>query len=345
MANLDPAAAAGGTYSPYPPSQGEHEAPELRFGTYNVGGGNSGARSGFAETAAHIAGQVVNGDIDVVALQEVDVGTERALNANGSDDYSMLILAQISAKEAGLQGEVQFERYSIDENGQQVPYEARHPVTVIEGTDPEGRSSQVKITREHYNENGQRVDAGDGSGVITVYNADVRSPNGSQDYAIVYGSSTATGGGTYGNAVLLGPGASLQRDFSGNAVVTRHDLGANDANGENRTALAVDIVAGGEPATVISTHFSNDDEQARETQYANLAGIAGGYGDNTVVLGDFNSREETLGGMEGDNDPGFWAWADPIDRIYTSDDVESSDRDHVEGGESDHSLLTWNVRL
>lgn len=307
------------------------------------------ARAGFPETARHLANEVVDGGVDVVALQEIDVGTDRAMAANGIDDYNEYILAQVSAEEAGLQGEVTFHRYSLDDSGRQVPYQPeRYATTVIEGTDAEGRTSLATITREHYDENGNAVSADSQDAIITVYSADVQSGSGSKDYTLVYGSSISHDGGTYGNGVLLGPDARLQRDANGNAIVQRHDLGANDpGKDENRTALAVGIVSGGEQATVISTHFSAGDEagDARATQYDTLGGIAEDYGDNTIVLGDFNSGEEDLGALDGDNDPGFWSWGAPIDRIYTSDDVASSDRDHVEGGESDHSMITWEIDL
>ncbi len=154
--------------------------------------------------------------------------------------------------------------------------------------------------------------------------------------------------------MLLGPGASLQRGPDGEIAagsLVRHDLGANDpdASSENRTALAVGIESGGERSTVISTHFTADGgdagDAARDTQYQTLGRIAEGYGDNTIVLGDFNSSRDTVGGLEGANDPGFWSWGSPIDRIYVSDDVDASDRDHVEGGGSDHNMITWEVTL
>lgn len=338
------------------PSLRRDEAPglpatgdgELKVGTYNLGAGNEGAREGFIDTSRHLATQMVDGGVDVLALQEVDVGTERAMEANGIDDYNQFVLAQVSAEEAGLQGEVSYDRVSIDEQGRQVAYQPeRYATTLITGRDGEGRTSSVTITAEHYNEAGDPVAVGDPETAITVYAADVRSPQGSRDYTLVFGSSIGYQGGTYGNAVLLGPEASLQRDADGNAVVQRHDLGANDpGKNENRTALAVGVDHGGESATVISTHFSaGDADAARQTQYATLGAIAEDYGDNTVVLGDFNSESSALGGLEGDNGSNLAPWSERIDRIYTSDDVASSNREHVNGGESDHDMITWDVDL
>lgn len=322
----------------------------LKVGTYNLGAGNDDARKGFVDTSRHLANQVVNEGVDIVALQEIDVGTSRAMEATGIDDYNQFVLAQVSAEEAGLQGDVTYSRVSIDEHGRQLHYQPDlYPTTLITGIDADGRTSQVTITEEYYTEEGARVDAGDPGAVITVYDADVRSQGGSTSYALVFGSSISHDGGRYGNGVLLGPEAALQRDADGNAVVQRHDLGANDPGGdqENRTALAVGITHGGEQATIVSTHFSagGGADEAREVQRETLGTIAEGYGENTIVLGDFNSEPSALGRLEGDNGSNIRPGSERIDRIYTSDDVASSDRTHVNGGESDHALITWDVAL
>lgn len=320
----------------------------MRAGTYNLAAGNQGHRGNVDDTTRTLARQVVGNDVDVVALQEVDVGTGDAAEdlPAGMDDYNEYVLAQVSAEEAGLQGDVDYAR-QVRADGS----------VVITGTDADGRTSQVTITRETYTEDGRPVGADDASAVITVYNADVNSPDGPRDYTVVYGSSIAHDGGTYGNAVLLGPEASVQRDANGNAQVARHDLGANDPDkDENRTALQVDVAVAGEEATVYSAHLSagsNGDEaavDARKTQYATLASLAEASGDNTLLLGDFNTEGvEAVGPLTGENDdendPGFWSRGNPIDRVYVSDDVDASNRDHVEGGGSDHNMLVWDVEL
>src|SRR5690606_20577154 len=193
----------------------------MRAGTYNLAAGNQKHRHNVEDTTRTLAQQVVDNDVDVVALQEVDVGTNDAAEdlPAGMDDYNEYVLAQVSAEEAGLQGEVSYTREQRGDGS-----------VVITGTDEDGRTSQVTITRETYTEDGQPVAADDPGAVVTVYDADVRTPDGVSDYTVVYGSSIAHDGGTYGNAVLLGPGASLQRDANGNPMVARHDLGANDPN-------------------------------------------------------------------------------------------------------------------
>jgi endonuclease/exonuclease/phosphatase family metal-dependent hydrolase len=332
----------------------------LKVGTYNVGAGNDDARADFDDTRRLIAEKVTGDDpLDVLALQEMDVGTGRI---GCIYDYNEAILADILRAEAGVGEDAAVNRYSIDAEGRRVAYEPnRHATSVFEVTDQSGRTYTMTVNKESYDENGnpfvgangeRAFDTGGGS-PITVYSAEVRSGGETREYNMVYGSSISHDGGTYGNAVLLGPGARLQRDANGEIVagsLVRHDLGANDPkDGENRTALAVGIESGGERSTVISAHFTSDggDEgsAARDTQYTTLGRIAEGYGDKTVVLGDFNSSDKKLGELEGANDPGFWSWGSPIDRIYVSDDVEASDRDHVEGGGSDHNMITWDVKL
>ena len=322
----------------------------LQAGTYNLAAGNQDHRGGVDDTTRTLAQQVVGNGVDVVALQEVDVGTADAAEdlPAGMDDYNEYVLAQVSAEEAGLQGEVSYTREQREDGS-----------VVITGTDADGRTSQVAITREACTEDGQPVAADDPGAVVTVYDADVRTPDGISDYTVVYGSSIAHDGGTYGNAVLLGPGASLQRDANGNPMVTRHDLGANDPNGENRTALQVEVDVAGESATVFSAHLSagsNGDQaavDARKAQYATLASLARDSGDNTLLFGDFNTQGvETVGPLTGENDDendpgGWWIFSnDPtIDRIYVSGDVDASNRDRVEGGSSDHDMLVWDIDL
>lgn len=328
-----------------PPAPGNAQSNgELKVGTYNLAAGNKDHKDNAPETTAHLADKVVNDGLDVVALQEVDVDTDRLEGdlPDGITDYNEYVLAQVSAEEAGLQEPITYERT-----------EATDGTVTITGSDADQRSSKVSITPEYYTGTGEPVEAGDPDAVVTVYNAQVQSPDGVRDYTVVYGSSISHDGGSYGNAVLLGPDTPLARDANGHALVARHDLGANDpGKNENRTALEVTIEAGGETATVFSAHLSagKDGADARQTQYDTLARLAEASGDNTILLGDFNSSGEgTIGPLSGENDdendPGFWSRRNPIDRIYVSDDVDASGREHVEGGGSDHSLITWDIDL
>lgn len=317
---------------------------DLKVGTYNLAAGNKDHKDNAPDTIAHLADKVVNDGLDVVALQEVDVNTADAAQylPDGITDYNEYMLAQVSAEEAGLQEPITYERTEADDG-----------TVTITGSDEEQRSSRVTITPEYYSDSGAPAEAGAADAVVTVYNAQVQSPDGVQDYTVVYGSSLSHDGGTYGNAVLLGPDAPLARDSDGNALVARHDLGANDpGKNENRTALEVTIEADGETATVFSAHLSAGKEgaDARAVQYETLAGLAEDAGDNTILLGDFNSSGEgTIGPLSGENndenDPGFWSLGNPIDRIYVSDDVDASGREHVDGGGSDHDLITWDIDL
>lgn len=318
---------------------------ELKVGTYNLAAGNKTHKDNAPDTTAHLAEQVVDEGLDVVALQEVDVDTADAAQylPDGFTDCNEYVLAQVSAQEAGLQEPITYERT-----------ESAEGTVTITGSDADQRSSKVSITPESYTDTGEPAEAGDPDAVVTVYNAQVQSPDGVQDYTVVYGSSISHDGGTCGNAVLLGPDAPLARDpATGNALVARHDLGANDpGKNENRTALEVTIEAGGETATVFSAHLSagSDGAEARRSQYDTLARLAEASGDNTILLGDFNSSGEgVIGPLSGENDeendPGCWSMGNPIDRIYVSDDVDAGGREHVEGGGSDHSLVTWDIDL
>lgn len=346
---------------------------QLRAGTYNLAGANDGYNGScqIEATTRTLAQQVVGG-VDVVALQEVDVGTNDAA-ANlpaGIDDYNEYVLAQVSAEEQGLQGAVDYTRTeTVASDGT--------PVVVIAGEDAEGRTSRVTISREHYAQDGRPTEPGLPGllslrpAVVTVYNADVQSPDGLRDYTVAYGESKSRDDGTFGNAVLLGPRAGLQRDADGNALVTLRDLGANDPaedgeQGENRTALQVDIDVAGGSATVFSTHltYSKDSEgaqDAREQQYATLAGLAEASGGNTLLLGDFNDASaQTVGPLTGEDgdenrvDPLTKALSDRyndrddtnIDRIFVSDDVAADGREErIFDGGSDHEMVSWNIDL
>ena len=354
-------------------SGGGDAGARLQAGTYNIAAGNSDHRGGLNATTRTLARQVVDEGVDVVALQEVDVGTARALEANGSPDNNLTVLGSLAAVEAGLDASfgADYRYYSLDEEGARVAYDpARYDTAVVE-VEAGGQTTSVTVDMAYYAPSsegaGQALQPGSASDhTVTVYSATITTPDGAvHPYTVVHGTSVGTSGGTMGNSVLIGPGARLQRDADGIPDVQRYDLGANDPDdpdkpgedGENRTALAVGVEVDGRDATVVSTHLTADrdyDEagsvQARRTQYETLADIAEGYGDNTLLLGDFNTGGvETVGPLTGENDdendPGFWSAGPPIDRLYVSDDVDASGREHIEGGNSDHHMLTWNIDL
>lgn len=330
---------------------------KFTVGTYNIAGGNEDAKKDIQDTTATLADQVVNENVDVVAMQEVDVGTNDAdkyIPIDGMNDHNEYTLTQVSAKEAGLNDDATFTR---TEN-------ADGTVTVT-GQDSEGRTSSVTITETYYNEKGEPA-ASEEEAVMTIYDADVQTPDGVQEYTVVYGSSTSHDGGKYGNSVLLSPDAKLQYDANGKSLIERHDLGVNDpGKNENRTALEVNFEINGEDATVFSAHLtanpSNKDKQkygisdqdaqdARDEQYKVLAAIAEKKGDNTIIMGDFNDGSQNhVGSLSGENndenDPTPFALGPPIDRIYVAGDVNAENREHIEGGGSDHNMITWEVTL
>lgn len=104
---------------------------------------------------------------------------------------------------------------------------------------------------------------------------------GETTQTMVYGASMNFDGGQYGNAILLGPGHRVDD-------VHLHDLGADDLDGENRTALEVQTG----PVSVLSTHLSSGGGKSagqRAQQYARLTELTSN--DSHVVLGgDFNSQ-------------------------------------------------------
>lgn len=344
---------------------------KLRAATYNIAGAANGHHDleAITDTARTLAGQVVGGETDVVALQEVDVGTGRATDnlPEGFTDHNEFVLAHVAAKEQGLQEPVTFRRSeAIDGDGR--------PVTVITGVDGSGRYSRVVISKEYIAQDGAPTLPGLAGlltlrpAVTTVYNADVLTPDGVQDYTMVFGGSRSVDGGSFGNAVLLGPRATLQRDADGNPQVALRDLGANDpTDDENRTALEVGIDVAGREATVFSAHLTYDDDkdpegsaEARADQYDTLATLAEASGDNTLLLGDFNDDSRvTVGPLTGGNfgenyvsptaqDLSDWfaEGKTNIDRIYVSADVDATNRiEYVKLGGSDHELVAWDVDL
>lgn len=378
----------------------------LRVATYNLGGANE-----YAKQTEHIrsstrvlAEAMVYGGVDVTALQEIDVGTHDAYKSpyealvdrsalgdnvglpDGFADYNEYALAQISAVEAGLlEGElgkpIVFTRTEgVDSNG--------IPTVTITGTDGLGRSSSVTITRESYTADGRRLPPGAEFGhtlasaftgqddllPLTVYTAHVATPDGLREYSIAYGPSRLHDGGSYGNSILVGPDAQLRRDADGNLDVARYDLGANDPeSGENRTALKLGIVAGGEALTIFNAHLTHGisevedyQEGQRGQQIETLDGLVSATGGNTVLLGDFNSEGfADVGSLSGSNiDANFVDFRareraaerrealglpvdSNIDRIYTSDDldVDYDDRTELIAGGSDHEMVIWDVDL
>lgn len=369
MLPIDPASSRPPSPDPaISPPLTERSAP-ARVGTYNIAGGNNEFNNTdqLASTTRTLAQQMVGG-VDIVALQEVNVGTDRAADQlpDGFTDYNEYALAQVSAEAQGLQGDVRYTRlHTVDGSGR--------PTTIVYGVDAAGRGSQVSMTQEHYTSDGARLPADVGNlgfpalnATVTVYNADVVTPEGVQDYTAVFGASTARDGGDYGNAMLLGPRATLQRDADGNAVVSRHVLGHDPSSDEPRTALRAGIDLGGESTTVFSAHLTYDKVASaavaeRDSQVAALADLADSSGGNTLLLGDFNDDTvESVGALTGGNsdenrvDPIVKKLSDlvnqrddtNIDRIYVSDDVAATDRqERVFDGGSDHEMVTWQVDL
>lgn len=196
----------------------ELAAQTLGLGTMNLGGGNADARRHIIELRRRVAEQVVAQDLQVVAFQEMDVGTGRS----GRADYNREILRSVLE----ARGDVDT---SIDERS---------------------------------------------DGLVRIYTGG--------GYTVVFGKSIDYDGGLYGNAVLLGPEFPLK-------AAGVHDLGADDPNGENRTALQVD--AG--DLTVFAVHLTNGEKpgqrQARIAQYQTLQRLVHDQPD-VILAGDFNSQ-------------------------------------------------------
>ncbi|MGE0493437.1 MAG: endonuclease/exonuclease/phosphatase family protein [Vulcanimicrobiota bacterium] len=375
----------------------------LQVGTYNLGAGNAGARQHFDETTRQVSEQVTGGGLDVVAFQEVDVGAERTGRQDYNEEVLKDVFRAESGPNWSEAESV--DKFSLDEHGQPVVDEQGHRVydpvrydrtqyeadfgdhreqqvveRVAQGADHvvyESNGASLVVSKESYDEhgqpyleNGRRAFDDSNDTPITVYSAEIEKDGAQTDYTVVFGSSLAhSGAGTYGNAVLLGPEAQLRRDAQGEiepGSLRRHDLGANDPDNENRTALAVGFEAGGQEATFVSTHFTSGgdeaDQQARVTQYQTLGDIVEGYGDHTIVAGDFNSKaggrylDFRWRGLLPDNPVHHYpsadslGWSDPdadnsIDRIYTSHGSQASGRHRVEGGGSDHELVRWDVTV
>jgi endonuclease/exonuclease/phosphatase family metal-dependent hydrolase len=361
----------GKNYSrPESKSKDDKKDKEIQVGTFNVGGGNEDARKIKPTKTGSLADQVTRGGLDVVALQEIDVGTKRS----GNQDTNEEILKDVLRAESGSdwQDAESVVKYSLDDDGNKKAYNPdKYDSTVYVANFEGGKTEKQTVERTEKDEGGssyqttgkdgvvttldiekEKLGADgkeDKNGPITVYSAAIDKEGESKEYSVVSGSSIGHDGGTYGNAVLLGPEAKLKRDEDGKiepGSVRRHDLGANDPGGENRTALAVDFEVGNKSSTIINTHFTSknketdDDEKARATQFENLGKIAESHGDDVIIAGDFNTRSGEPSNFN-DPDPN----SDEIDRIFTTGDVEASNFEFGTNSGVDHELIRWDVAL
>lgn len=361
---------------PKPPAEGAKKAREasrqsdsvtlsaqaqsapVRFGTYNVAGGNKEKRKNTAdEISPYAAQQITRGGVDVLALQEVkifppdggedgdlprvdsneeilmdtfrnEVGPDWSdadsiekvsLDANGEPvlkdgkpfyDPNQYPETQYTANFGESTQQMTIARQSLDENGQVMRdenglaiYDRDAASTEFVATTPNGREHSAVMHKESFDAEGRPKGGYDPDRKTPVQVYELELDNGKQ-YTQVFGTSTDHG---YGNAVLLGPDAQLNRRDDGSIEVERINLGA-DPDGENRTALSVGFSSDGKSSTAVSVHLSNGSDgaskAARVRQYEELYEHTDGL-DSVVVGGDFNS------------DPGGgyfdarWAWESP----------------------------------
>ncbi|MDQ7826983.1 MAG: endonuclease/exonuclease/phosphatase family protein [Candidatus Eremiobacteraeota bacterium] len=352
-------------------NEGAHNGGSLHMATYNVAGGNEEMRENFKdETSDHLARQVVQGNLDAVALQEV------SHRENGMD-YNMELLKDVFRESLppGLRdGEINY--YSVDDRGNPVldgngspKYDPSSSNVVYEATGHNGEKKTMTLTRESLDRRGRPVVNGNGEPVyhqgleapLTVYTA--RLENG-DSYSMVYGNSKASnkdpdkrGPGEYGNSVLLGPGREIPRDEKGAIIpgsVEYKVLGHDPSDGEARTAVGVTFAGeGGQRGTVVSAHLTADSDasadetrEAQRAQYRALSELSGRRGGNVIIGGDFNSTPGRDGAPSAE-DLGL-EQADPaarIDHVLVSRDAEAGQARVVHGGGSDHEMIVTDVQL
>lgn len=315
----------------------------FQIGSYNVGGGNEEARKpeNFEKTKALIGEKAASGEVDVLALQEVDRNTDRA----GGKDQNVEVLREVFEGELGEDWEdAEIEERRIDDR----------TIELVATKDGEERT--MRITQSAYTEDGQPREWGEDERPDVIrYEAEI-SGNPPRTYNMIYGESIHHDGGQYGNAVLLGPGYEPTR-------FGRQHIGQDPDSSEKRSALAVEVrTPDGRQVGVVSTHLTSGATdgapEEREDQYVAVDEYAEEFFGSTptVIAGDFNSKAG-----------GSWryyvrehhypsadelGWRDPdpsreaIDRTYTTGDVRTEDRHiHRDVGGSDHDLVTWNVEL
>lgn len=325
----------------------QEQVPErFQVGSYNVGGGNKEARKpeNFDQTKKLIGEKAASGEVDVLALQEVDRNTGRA----GGKDNNVEVLREVFRGELGEDWkDAEIEERRVDDR----------TIELIARQDGEER--RMRITQSAYDADGEPQEWGaEERPDIIRYEAELLGENGGgsgEKYNLIYGESIEHDGGQYGNAVLLGPGFEPTR-------FGRRHIG-EDPDGEKRSALAVEVRTPDQREVgIISTHLtagnSGGAPEERGDQYHAVDRYSEEFFGDTpaVIAGDFNSK---AGGT-------WWNWLDPnryptagelgwndpdpsrdaIDRTYTTGDVQTRDRHiHRDAGGSDHDLITWNVDL
>lgn len=351
-----------------------HKSKEsVRVGTYNVGAGNKEAsrRSNFEKTRDLIARELVDGGVDVMALQEVGVNGRKT---RGRDNNQEILEAVFTRELGDGWKNADLNRVSLDERGQPVVQDnkpvydpEKYADTRVTATNAEGQTRDMDVRRQRSDADGKPLkwEDGPGKGPVVTYQAEV-APG--KEYSIVYGSSNESG--SYGNGVLLGPDyevSASQRRVLGHDSPEKNDKG----NPEARTALGVTFTTPeGEELSLISAHLTNgkaeDRGKARDQQYAALDDFAESLeseGQPVIIGGDFNSK---AGGEYGKRFYHGLPWVDPprhpsnqdlgwddpdrdsdkIDRLYTLGEVDIGGREiHQDQGGSDHDLITWDAGL
>jgi endonuclease/exonuclease/phosphatase family metal-dependent hydrolase len=343
-------------------SAGESPAPGFRAGTYNLAAGNETYSQSFDKSKRLAAEQIVSGEVNVMALQEVGVNGR---NTRGRDNNEEL-LQEIFRQELPPDFEdADMDQVSLDAQGRPVMRDGRpvydpetYPDTRYTATNREGESQTMTLSRDRYDDEGRPVPFGTSpeDAPTVIYSAHLDQQD--KTYSIAYASNNKHG--SYGNSVLLGPGYEIED-------VEQQVLGHDPDDQEQRSALAVSFTTpDGHQATAISAHLTNGGSEsqgdARVGQLESLSDWAEGF-DNAVIMGDFNTAPGKAYGTSGWDflpgiDPSHTPSAsslglqdpDPdsgsIDRVFTQGDVTVGPRRELDGqGGSDHDLVTWDITL
>lgn len=349
--------------SPSPPAGARSQpAADFRAGTYNLAAGNEKYSKSFDESKRLAAEQVVSGQVNVLALQEVGVNGR---NTRGRDNNEEL-LREIFRQELPPEfRDAEISQVSLDEQGRPVMRDGR-PVydpekyadTRYTALNDEGQSQHMTLTRERFDRQGREVPFATpaGEAPTVVYSGHLEEED--KTYSVAFAANTENG--SYGNSVLLAPGYEIED-------IQQHVLGHDPDDREQRSALAVSFrTPDGQEATAISAHLTNGGSQqqgdARVPQLRELSSFAGNF-DNAVILGDFNtypgqaygrSLWDFLPGVDPDHTPSASSLGmqDPdrgvrsIDRVFTKGDVSVGGRRELDGrGGSDHDMVTWDINL
>lgn len=335
---------------------------DFRAGTYNLAAGNETYSKTFDESKRLAAEQVVSGQVNVLALQEVGVNGR---NTRGRDNNEEL-LREIFRQELPPEfRDAAIRRVSLDEQGRPVMRDGRpiydpekYADTRYSARNDEGQSQHMTLTRDRFDREGREVPFGTSASQAptVVYSAHLEEED--KTYSVAFASNNESG--SYGNSVLLGPGYEIED-------IEQRVLGHDPDDHEQRSALAVSFrTPDGQEATAISAHLTNGASQqqgeARLPQLQELSSFASGQ-DNAVILGDFNTYPgqaygrgfwDFLPGVDPDQTPSASSLGmqDPdrgvrsIDRVFTQGDVSIGRRRELDGqGGSDHDMVTWDVDL